>query len=93
MAISALDFANFLHSHNPDYRCPFCGSNQFHMNVQAPDLVADLAVPVQQMGIAPSPLSHNFYSRSCQICGHTDWYHKAAVQRWLGSRPFAGRVQ
>jgi hypothetical protein len=50
------------------------------MNVQAADLVADLAVPVQPLSALPiaglgsaAPLMHNFYTRSCARCGYTEW--------------------
>lgn len=93
MTISAGEFARFLNTLNPGYRCPFCNNETFSMNVQATDLVADLAVTVQSPGIAPTMMNHNFYARSCQRCGHTDWYHKAAVQRWLGSSDVPGELR
>lgn len=86
MAISALDFANFLLAHNPKWLCSFCGNDKFHMNVSGTDMVADLAVAVAQAGTDPSTQTHNFYSLSCQRCGNTTWFHKAAVHRWLGHR-------
>ncbi len=93
MPISALEFAEFLAAHNPNYRCPYCGHGEFHMNVQTMDLVADLAVPVKTMGVlAAQSITHNFNTVSCQRCGHTSWFHVAAVQRWLEQRGSAKRL-
>lgn len=86
MAIIALDFADFLAAYNSDWHCSFCGHDKLHMNVAGTDLVADLAVSVQPAGLEPSTRTHNFYSISCQRCGNTSWFHKAAVHRWLGFR-------
>ena len=96
MTISSVDFGEFLYAHHPNWQCPFCGHGRFHMNVQAPDLVADLAVPVQPMGViglSDTPLTHNFYTLSCEKCGYTHWFHKAAVHRWIGQRPITGDRQ
>ena len=85
MTISAKDFAEFLHAHNPDWRCTFCGNDTPVMNVEEKDLVADLAIPLQAMGIDPSIRTHNFYSLSCGRCGNTTLFHKSAVHRWIGT--------
>lgn len=86
MTITARDFGEFLWAHNQKWRCSFCDYDSFLMNVQAPDLVADLMIPVQPGGAAPSTLTHNFYTLSCRRCGNTSWFHKSAVHRWLGNR-------
>ena len=85
MPISAKDFAEFLWAHNANWHCSFCNHDKFQMNVQGTNIVADLCVPVQQAGLAPMAVTHNFYALSCQRCGNTNWFHKAAVHRWLGT--------
>jgi hypothetical protein len=86
MSVSAKDFAEFLYAHKPVWRCSFCDHDTPLLNVAEKDQVAELAIPLQAMGLIPSTSTHNFYSLSCARCGNTSFFHKSAVHRWLGTR-------
>lgn len=92
MSVSTEDFGAFLFAHRANYQCPFCDNPMLRFNVSSLDVVADLAIPVHPAPTQPANQSHNFYSISCERCGHTDFFHKAAVHSWLDERaaPKAG---